>query len=208
MKGLWAISILASILIVGFIPLNNAFALTETAKLTASDAAVNDQFGRSVAVSGDTVVVGARLNDDAGSFSGSAYVFGPAPSNQPPDCSGAAASPDSLWPPNHKFVDILVMNVTDSDADDVTISISAITQDEAVNGKGSGKTSPDGIIDGDTAQIRAERSGTGDGRVYEISFDADDGNGGTCDGTISVGVPHDKKDTAVDNGQIFDSTLS
>ena len=45
---------------------------TETAKLTASDGAANDDFGWSVAISGDTVVVGAE-NDD--SSRGSAYVF-------------------------------------------------------------------------------------------------------------------------------------
>ncbi|KAH8050094.1 hypothetical protein JL722_11630 [Aureococcus anophagefferens] len=46
-----------------------------TAKLLASDAAKDDVFGESVAVSGDLVVVGAYGNDDAGSSSGSAYVF-------------------------------------------------------------------------------------------------------------------------------------
>ena len=48
---------------------------TETAKLTASDAAENDYFGYSVAVDGDTVVVGAYGDNDAGNDSGSAYVF-------------------------------------------------------------------------------------------------------------------------------------
>jgi len=48
---------------------------TEQAKLTASDAEIGDLFGFSVAVSGDTAVIGAFLNDDAGSSSGSAYVF-------------------------------------------------------------------------------------------------------------------------------------
>jgi hypothetical protein len=47
----------------------------ETAKLVASDAAEDDYFGRSVAVGGDLVVVGAYGVDDAGSNSGSAYVF-------------------------------------------------------------------------------------------------------------------------------------
>ncbi len=47
----------------------------ETAKLTASDGAHTDQFGRSVAVDGDTIVVGAHQNDDDGSDSGSIYVF-------------------------------------------------------------------------------------------------------------------------------------
>ena len=49
--------------------------VTETAKLTASDGAHTDQFGRSVAVDGDTIVVGAHQNDDDGTDSGSIYVF-------------------------------------------------------------------------------------------------------------------------------------
>ena len=48
---------------------------TETAKLTASDRVVGDDFGISVAVDGDTVVVGARAHDENGPESGSAYVF-------------------------------------------------------------------------------------------------------------------------------------
>ena len=55
---------------------------SQQAKLTASDAAADDFFGDSVAVSGDTAVVGAPWDDDAGLNSGSAYVFGLAP---PPD---------------------------------------------------------------------------------------------------------------------------
>ncbi|EPR73959.1 quinoprotein [Winogradskyella psychrotolerans RS-3] len=47
----------------------------EQVKLTASDAAANDQFGRSVAIDGDYAIVGAYYNDDNGSGSGSAYVF-------------------------------------------------------------------------------------------------------------------------------------
>ncbi|UCC32352.1 MAG: FG-GAP repeat protein, partial [Phycisphaerales bacterium] len=45
------------------------------AKLTASDAAGGDRFGTSVSISGDRAVVGAQLDDDAGSHSGSSYVF-------------------------------------------------------------------------------------------------------------------------------------
>ncbi len=47
----------------------------QKAKLTASDAAANDYFGSSVAISGDTVLVGAAWNDDNGSDSGAAYLF-------------------------------------------------------------------------------------------------------------------------------------
>jgi hypothetical protein len=44
-------------------------------KLTASDAQMEDRFGRSVALHGDTVVVGAPQEDGPGSNSGAAYVF-------------------------------------------------------------------------------------------------------------------------------------
>ena len=47
----------------------------ETAKLVASDAEENDNFGISVAISGDLVVVGAWGNGDAYSNSGSVYVY-------------------------------------------------------------------------------------------------------------------------------------
>ncbi len=45
------------------------------AKLTATDAAAGDNFAWSVAVAGDTVLIGAHHDDDHGSNSGSAYVF-------------------------------------------------------------------------------------------------------------------------------------
>lgn len=48
---------------------------TERQKLTASDAEEGDNFGLSVAVDGDSVVVGAYGDNDNDSDSGSAYVF-------------------------------------------------------------------------------------------------------------------------------------
>jgi len=48
---------------------------SEIQKLTASDAAVGDEFGLSVSVSGVNGIVGAQFNDDAGPDSGSTYVF-------------------------------------------------------------------------------------------------------------------------------------
>jgi len=56
-----------------FIRTGTVWALQE--KLTASDGTNDDPFGLSVAVNGDTIVIGARLDDDNGSNSGSAYVF-------------------------------------------------------------------------------------------------------------------------------------
>jgi len=50
-------------------------AWTEEAKLTSSDGVTGDQFGGSVAINGDTIVVGAHYDDDRGENSGSAYVY-------------------------------------------------------------------------------------------------------------------------------------
>lgn len=134
--------------------------------------------------------------------------------NQPPDCSQAAASIDTLWPPNHKFVEISVIGVTDPDGDPITITIDGISQDELVDTYGDGRFTPDGQgIGTDTAQVRAERTGTkkvpGNGRVYHIAFTASDDKGAECSGEVLVGVPHDQGQGSVpiDDGPLYDSTV-
>ncbi|MCX5634647.1 MAG: FG-GAP repeat protein, partial [Planctomycetota bacterium] len=49
---------------------------SEEAKLTASDGVAGDRFGQSVSISGDYAIIGACLDDDKGSDSGSIYMFG------------------------------------------------------------------------------------------------------------------------------------
>ena len=49
--------------------------MSETAKLTCSDGAGGDHFGVSLAICGDTILVGATGDDDSGNQSGAAYVF-------------------------------------------------------------------------------------------------------------------------------------
>lgn len=131
--------------------------------------------------------------------------------NQPPDVSGAYPSIGTVsTAPSHKWVDIYILGVTDPDGDPVTIIITGITQDEPTIGPGSGSTCPDGMGVGSSfASVRAERKGGGDGRIYEISFDADDGYGGVASGDVTVCVPHSKGNlnSCVDSGQIYDSTV-
>jgi hypothetical protein len=131
-------------------------------------------------------------------------------SNSAPECDAAAASVASLWPPNHDFAPIGIVGVTDPDGDEVSIAVTGITQDEAVDAPGSGNTAPDGRgVGSATAEVRAERAGGGNGRVYAISFTAEDGNGGSCSGAVSVGVPKSQgSGAAVDSGQSFDSTVN
>jgi hypothetical protein len=130
--------------------------------------------------------------------------------NLPPDCSAATSRPSGLWPPNHKMASIEITGVVDPDPDDqVTLQVTSIFQDEPVNALGDGNTAPDGDGLGTSlAQVRAERSGTADGRVYHVAFTATDLAGATCSGSVAVCVPHDqgRGSACVDGGPLYDST--
>ena len=62
------------------------------------------------------------------------------------------ASPDRLWPPDHDLHEIEILGVTDPEEESVTIQVTSIMQDEGVHEKGSGKTCPDAVIEGDGAR--------------------------------------------------------
>lgn len=126
---------------------------------------------------------------------------------EPPDCSNAAPSIDIIWPANHKMVAVNIVDITDTCGRPFSVTIDGITQDEPLDAEGDGNFEPDGAgVGTDTAELRAERQGTGDGRVYEISFSAENESGVSCSGAVQVGVPHDRNDTPIDSGQNYDST--
>jgi hypothetical protein len=136
--------------------------------------------------------------------------------NQGPVCSAAYPSIAEIWPPNHKKTEVVkIFGVTDPDGDPLTIRIARVLQDEPTNTDGDGSTWIDGGgIGTSQAWVRAERSGTpkvpGNGRVYEIFFDASDNRGKSCTGTVKVGVPHDQgnKHVLIDDGKRYDSTVA
>ncbi len=89
-----------------------------------------------------------------------------------------------------------------------SVVVTAVLQDEPVNGRGDGDRAPDARAGtrSDSVFLRAERSGGGDGRVYRVSFTGSDGRGGTCSGTVTVGVPRSPGASAVDSAPpSFDS---
>ena len=114
--------------------------------------------------------------------------------NAPPDCTGLVVSPNLLWPPNHKLRLVSVTGASDPEGDDLTTTVTGVTQDEPVNGLGDGDESPDAVLAPASNQVRlrAERSGIGDGRVYRIAVTVTDEFGLSCTGTVHVGVPHDQ----------------
>ena len=125
--------------------------------------------------------------------------------NDPPVCTLAQPSVASLWPPNHTMVPVSIQGVTDPNNEAVTFTFPAVTQDEPINGLGDGDTSPDAAVSANQILLRAERAGTGNGRVYVVHFTATDAEGAHCSGTVKVAVPHSKKDTAGEGPQLYNS---
>lgn len=124
--------------------------------------------------------------------------------SQPPTVS-VSATPSSLWPPNHKYHSI-ALNVSVTDPCGGTVAAQAWS-DEADDGLGDGDTAGD-VKAGpnvssnaapvvsfnyltDALQLRAERSGNGDGRAYSIKITATNG-AGSGSATAVVSVAHNK----------------
>ena len=97
--------------------------------------------------------------------------------------------------PNHKMVPVLVtVSFSDNCDSSPSARIVAITSNEPVDGTGDGDTAPDWEITGDlTVNLRAERSGSGDGRIYTITIQCTDANDNCTTQDVIVTVPHDKK---------------
>lgn len=111
----------------------------------------------------------------------------------PPAITSVVASPNTLWPPNHRMVDVTV-TVTAVDAVDpmVVSRIVSVTSNQPVNGTGDGDTGPDWAITGPlTLQLRAERAGSNE-RIYTITVEAKDSSGNTSLGTVTVRVSGSK----------------
>jgi len=124
------------------------------------------------------------------------------------DCGGAQPTVATLWPPNHKLVEVGVQGLADAAGAPVAVTVTGVRQDEPVNDRGDGNTAPDAVLAGAAAELRAERAGGGDGRVYHLDFTATSG-GRSCQGSVQVCVPHDQGAGAacVDQGPLHDSTV-
>jgi hypothetical protein len=115
-----------------------------------------------------------------------------------------------LWPPNHKYKTISVTDLVTSVSDncDGTIGVSNVTiagvsSDEPDNSGGDGNTINDIVIAADckSVQLRSERMGGGNGRVYTITFKVTDASGNISTATAKVTVPHSQNGAAaVDDG--------
>jgi probable HAF family extracellular repeat protein/parallel beta-helix repeat protein len=112
----------------------------------------------------------------------------------PPDFA-LSVSPSILWPPNHKM-ELITPSWTVSDECDATpdVSLVSIVANEGDDIIGDGHTTDDiQIGDDGSIYLRSERSGTGNDRVYTITYQAVDDCGNATVGSATVNIPHDFK---------------
>lgn len=104
-----------------------------------------------------------------------------------------SVSPDMLWPPNHKYVTVVAtVQAADNWDPNPTVSLVSVTSNEPDDGLGDGDTAEDiVIVDDYTFYLRAERSGTGQGRVYTITYEVTDACGNSTLASATVAVPRD-----------------
>jgi len=145
----------------------------QVAKLDPSDGDSSDQFGFSVAVSGDTVVVGAFVDEHPnGSWAGSAYVF----------AKGGG------WGDGHAN-QVAKLDPDDGDSDDFFGISVAVSGDTVVVGA-IGNEDPNGAFAG-SAYIFEVGGGWADGHANQVTkLDPSDGDSSDQFGT-SVAVSGD-----------------
>jgi len=142
-----------------------------------------------------TTTVTFTAIDDAGNVA-TATMGVTVEDTTPPEISVAVA-PDTLWPPNHKMVNIDA-SVTASDICDAdpVIVLASITSDEPDDADGIGDGETTGDIQAANLgtedykfRLRAERAGEQDGRIYTITYQATDFSGNSVTGSATVSVP-------------------
>jgi len=114
-----------------------------------------------------------------------------------------------LWPPNHKFHTITGEDcVRDACDRHLEVAFLSASSDEPVNARGDGNTEPDILLACDQVQLRSERQGGSNGRVYTLAWTAVDDAGNRTDGECIVAVPHDQSGRkAIDDGPAYEITL-
>jgi uncharacterized repeat protein (TIGR01451 family) len=124
----------------------------------------------------------------------------------------------TLWSPNHKYTTVRVTDLVASASDSCSsglglsaVYISKVTSDELENTNGGdGNTVRDMVIANDckSVDLRAERDGSKNGRVYTITFKVTDAAGNIGTITTKVTVPHSQgaKGVAIDDGPVYTVT--
>jgi hypothetical protein len=119
----------------------------------------------------------------------------------------------TLWSPDHSYANVQVSDLVAGASDNCdagvnlsSVYISKVTSDEPENGSGDGTTYDDMLIAADcrSVQLRSERAGNGNGRVYTITFKVTDASGNFSTAMAKVTVPNSQNGSvAIDGGPLY-----
>jgi PKD domain len=131
-----------------------------------------------------------RVTDNDGFTDEATAAVVVTPDVTPPVITKITATPNQLWPPNHKMKPVTIdVSLAGACAD--TCRITGVTSSEAQNTRGNHQ--PDWVVTGRlTLQLMAERSGNVDQRLYTVAIACVDAAGNETTGNVTVVVPHDK----------------
>lgn len=103
-----------------------------------------------------------------------------------------AATPSVLWPANHRYVDVTVtVDVRDNRDPAPAVKLVSVSSNEPDQGIGDGRSANDiVVVDERSFRLRAERAGTGQGRIYTLTYQATDYAGNIGTASVQVRVPH------------------
>jgi len=150
---------------------------------------------------GDTIVT-LNVTDPSGASDSCTAVVSVV--DEVPPILNVTVSPDTLWPPNHKMVEVTPVLATSDACDPApTVAVVNLTIDEGDETLTYDPLYDDTVGDGHTVDdiqvsddgrvfLRAERSGSGDGRVYMLTYQATDSSGNSSTATATVTVPHNQ----------------
>jgi hypothetical protein len=128
-------------------------------------------------------------------------------------CAAAAgptltAKAIQLWPPNHKFHSVSVEDcagLVDACDPDLRAEFVWASSDEPVDDRGDGHHAPDILFDDcHRVQVRAERQGPKDGRVYKLGVRVVDRAGHSAETACTIIVDHDQRGVVgADSGESY-----
>jgi hypothetical protein len=183
------------------------FAVTATDECGCTYVTCNPPSGSTFPVGSTTVA--CMATDMAGNVTQAAFTV-TVEDREPPVIEGIPG-PIILTARKNSFasysVSDLVLSVWDAcdslSVDDVTIT--RVMSDESEDGRGDGKTTGDIVLspDGRSVQLRREREGGGNGRVYTIHVEVADAAGNVTTQPFLVHIQHDRKGAAVDDGPVY-----
>ncbi len=162
--------------------------LTSATDLVDTDVAVQCSPASGATFAFGTTTVSCSATDDSSNSSTGTFDVTVVDSI-PPQILSVQATPNVLWPPDHKMIDVSVVVVAIDAVDPAPVSrIISVSSNQPVNGTGDGDTAPDWQITGPlTVKLRSERSKNVD-RVYTIKVESVDaaGNASTATTTVTV----------------------